>query len=168
MPTTNPMQLPLRDVHYPDAVSWWPPAPGWWILLVIVLLTGGIIWWWQRRKRRLMASALRIARIEFDQLRTRYAADHDAGLLVRDLSILLRRLCVSIFPRTDSASLTGDRWLEFLDRPLPASRFTAGPGRILLDAPYRPQVAAAEMEPLLELCDEWLNRLGDYLKGRTS
>ena len=162
------MQLPLRDVHYPGAVSWWPPAPGWWILLAVVLLTAGIIWWWQRRKRRLMASALRAARIEFDQLRTRYAADQDARLLVRDLSILLRRLCVSIFPRTDSASLTGDRWLEFLDRPLPASRFTAGPGRILLDAPYRPQVAAAEMEPLLELCDEWLNRLGDYLKGRTS
>ena len=168
MPTTSPMQLPLRDVHYPGAVSWWPPAPGWWILLAVVLLTAGIIWWWQRRKRRLMASALRAARIEFDQLRTRYAADQDARLLVRDLSILLRRLCVSIFPRTDSASLTGDRWLEFLDRPLPASRFTAGPGRILLDAPYRPQVAAAEMEPLLELCDEWLNRLGDYLKGRTS
>ena len=115
-----------------------------------------------------MASALRVARIEFDQLRTRYAADHDAGLLVRELSILLRRLCVSIFPRTDSASLTGDRWLEFLDRPLTASRFTAGPGRILLDAPYRPRVPTEEIEPLLELCDDWLNHLGDYQKGRPS
>ena len=168
MPATDPEQLPLRDVHYPVDVSWWPPAPGWWIILVLMLIAIACVWWWQRRKRRLMASALRVARVEFERLRSRYGTDKDAGVLVRDLSILLRRLCVSIFPRTDSASLTGERWLEFLDRPLTASRFTAGPGRILLDAPYRPHVAAGDIEPLLELCDEWLNRLGDYLKGNQS
>jgi len=162
---TDPEQLPLRDIHYPAGVSWWPLAPGWWIVLVLLSIAAAGAWWWQRRKRRLMTSALRVARGEFDRLRSRYASDEDAGLLVRELSILLRRLCVSIFPRTDSASLTGERWLEFLDRPLPASRFTAGPGRILLDAPYRPQVAAGDIEPLLELCDDWLDRLGDYLKG---
>lgn len=165
---TDPLQIPLRDVHYPSTLSWWPPAPGWWMLLGTVLIAAGLIWWWRRRKHKMKASALRLGRSEFERLRTRYASDHDAGRLVKDLSILLRRLCVSIFPRTDSASLTGDRWLEFLDRPLPASRFTAGPGRILLDAPYRPGVAAGEIEPLLELCDDWLKRLGDYLKGQLS
>jgi len=133
--------------------------------MVVLLIAAAGVWWWQRRKRRLMTSALRVARGEFERLRSRYANDGDSGLLVRDLSILLRRLCVSIFPRTDSASLTGERWLEFLDRPLPASRFTAGPGRILLDAPYRPHVATGDIEPLLELCDDWLKCLGDYLKG---
>jgi len=165
---TDPLQIPLRDIHFPGHLSWWPPAPGWWILLGTVLITGGILWWWRRRKHKLMASALRLARLEFDGLRARYAADHDAGRLVKDLSILLRRLCVSIFPRTASASLTGERWLEFLDRPLPASRFTAGPGRILLDAPYRPRVELGEIEPLLALCDDWLNSLGDYRAGRPS
>lgn len=168
MPVTDAMKLPLRDVHYPGDVSWWPPAPGWWIILVVLLIVAAGVWWWQRRKRRLMTSALRLARGEFDRLRSRYANDGDAGLLVRDLSVLLRRLCVSIFPRTDSASLTGERWLEYLDRPLPASRFTAGPGRILLDAPYRPRVAEGDIEPLLELCDDWLKSLGDYLKGNRS
>ena len=165
---TDPLKLPLRDVHYPGHVSWWPPAPGWWILLALLLLALAGIWWWRRRRRRILASALHRARLELEQLRQRYGEDRDAGRLVRELSILLRRLCVSIFPRTDSASLTGERWLEFLDRPLSASRFTAGPGRILLDAPYRPQVAPGDIEPLLELCDDWLQSLGGYLKGRRS
>ena len=113
-----------------------------------------------------MASALRAARVEFSRMRERYESDNDALCLVKDLSVLLRRLCVSIFPRTDSASLTGDRWLEFLDRPLPSSQFTSGPGRILVDAPYRPHVAAEEIEPLLELCNDWFDRLENYREGR--
>ena len=114
-----------------------------------------------------MASAVRAARIEFVRIRARYESDNDAPGLVKDLSILLRRLCVSIFPRTDSASLTGDRWLEFLDRPLSSSQFTSGPGRILVDAPYRPQVAAEQIEPLLELCADWFDRLDEYREART-
>ncbi len=26
----EPSELPLRDLHLPDAVGWWPLAPGWW------------------------------------------------------------------------------------------------------------------------------------------
>ena len=36
-------ELPLRDIHLPDAVSWWPPAIGWWLLaIIIVALAYGI------------------------------------------------------------------------------------------------------------------------------
>lgn len=163
---TDPLKLPLRDVHFPAHIAWWPLAPGWWIILGAVLITAGIIWWWNRRRRRLMASAVRAARIEFSGMRQRYESDNDAAGLAKDLSILLRRLCVSIFPRTDSASLTGDRWLEFLDRPLSSSQFTSGPGRILVDAPYRPHVEAKEIEPLLRLCEDWFDRLDVYREGR--
>jgi len=27
----------LRDIHLPDAISWWTPAIGWWILLALVI-----------------------------------------------------------------------------------------------------------------------------------
>ncbi len=29
----TPTTLELRDIHLPEAISWWPPAPGWWFLL---------------------------------------------------------------------------------------------------------------------------------------
>ncbi|HVS24646.1 MAG TPA: DUF4381 family protein, partial [Gammaproteobacteria bacterium] len=31
MNQTDFTQLPLRDIHLPGLISWWPPAPGWWI-----------------------------------------------------------------------------------------------------------------------------------------
>ena len=39
------MTLPLRDLHLPEPVGWWPPAPGWWILLLLVttLLAYGLV-----------------------------------------------------------------------------------------------------------------------------
>ena len=157
----DPMQLPLRDVHYPGTVSWWPPAPGWWILLGLLVITVAVIWWWRRRRRRLQASALRKARQEFMSMSDRYASDNDARTLVRDISVLLRRLSISIYPRTDVASLTGEAWLSFLDQSLPARPFSTGPGRVLLDAPYRPEVSPAEADPLLEICSTWLDKAGE-------
>jgi cbb3-type cytochrome oxidase subunit 3 len=42
MPTTP---LPLKDIHLPEAISWWPPAIGWWLLLVLIPLTVFILVW---------------------------------------------------------------------------------------------------------------------------
>ena len=29
--------LPLRDLHLPEAIGWWPLAPGWWVLLAMLV-----------------------------------------------------------------------------------------------------------------------------------
>ena len=40
-------------------------------------------------------------------------------------------------PRSEVASLHGEPWLEWLDHDLPEPRFSKGPGRSLLELPYR-------------------------------
>ena len=37
-PTIDVSQLPLRDIHLPGSVGWWPPAIGWWLLAALVLV----------------------------------------------------------------------------------------------------------------------------------
>ena len=33
----DPEQIPLRDLHLPEPVGWWPLAWGWWILIALAL-----------------------------------------------------------------------------------------------------------------------------------
>ena len=33
----DPEQIPLRDLHLPEAVGWWPLAPGWWVLIALAV-----------------------------------------------------------------------------------------------------------------------------------
>ena len=38
----DPTQLPLRDLHLPPDIGWWPMAPGWWVLLAIA--AAALVW----------------------------------------------------------------------------------------------------------------------------
>lgn len=148
--------LPLRDVHAPPPVSWWPPAPGWWLLALLAALLAAAAWWWLRRRRRQRLAAVSLARGELEGIESAFRTGEEPEEVVRRLSMLLRRVCISVFPRTEAAGLTGRAWLAFLDRSLPRPAFSEGPGRVLAEAPYRPSVSAGEIEPLLALAREWL------------
>jgi len=50
-------------------------------------------------------------------------------------------------PRAEVAGLTGDAWLAWLDRDLDEPRFRDGPGRKLLELPYRnPETVAEDVD----------------------
>ncbi|MGX2028667.1 DUF4381 domain-containing protein [Methylocaldum gracile] len=146
--------LPLRDIHLPDPISWWPPAIGWWIVSVAAVLLIATAAWLIRRWRQVTVAKLALR--ELDALQK----DSTLGMTekLRRLSILLRRAGLSAYPREDVAGLTGEGWLEWLDRPLGTPRFSRGVGRALLDAPYRP-VGDADMDRLITLCRDWLKAL---------
>lgn len=148
-------QLPLRDIHLPDAVGFWPPAPGWWALaLLLPALLFGLHRLYKRLRRR---SAVKIAGKLLEAMRSQRSGD--ARQTVAALSAWLRRVALSTAPRRDVASLSGHAWLQFLDRSLPDSPFTQGPGRCLADAHYRPQPPNdAELDALFELCERWLKQ----------
>ena len=158
-PTASALPNPLsglRPYHVPDAVSWWPPAPGWWLLAALLLLLGSALGWWLVRRHRRRAAS-RQATTELTRLRSDLSTKRDGTGFVRELSKLLRRYALAIFPGDKIAALTGEDWLMFLDAHGGDGRFRKGPGRQLAEAPYRPS-AEVPNEELAELVADWINR----------
>jgi len=153
----QPQQLPLRDIHLPEPIGWWPPALGWWLLLGTICGLGLALFLLRRWLRKRRKEPKRIARREFEKLQTEYQQQRDPKMLVEKISILLRRLYISSYPRTEVAGLTGEAWLEFLDKQLGSPQFTQGHGRCLIEAPYQANVAI-NVEVLLELCQTLMNK----------
>ncbi len=154
----SPAELPLRDIHLPEPVGWWPPAPGWWLLLGFAL-TGAAAWaWraWRRRTRVRRAALAELKRIERD-----YAAEGDVARLAQELSTLMRRAAITVEERRRVAGLTGEEWLAWLDRGLDGRPFSEGPGRCLAEAPYRPDAEEQVVDAvaLLGLCRARLRNL---------
>ncbi len=148
--------LALRDIHLPEPISWWPPAPGWWILLFTVLLLCFAAWLLYKRRQkkkhqRSSIQSLTIIRADFDK-------DQNSTKLLRELSVLMRRSCITFYPREISAGLTGERWLAFLDDTSLKKEFSDGVGKILASAPYLPEQAKIDIDShaLLNLCESWL------------
>ncbi|MBF0444580.1 MAG: DUF4381 domain-containing protein [Magnetococcales bacterium] len=170
-PTQN-QQLPLHDIHLPQAISWWPLAPGWWYLFgLIIVLTGLIyaVWRWYKKgalRREALDNLAKIAE--------RYKKTGNHGELAQELSILLRRVVISSQNRSLAAGLTGERWLQFLDTHNPVKdpksnfSFQHGPGKILITAPYKPHVEKEEVENLLTLCNSWIknSNINNYTSNK--
>jgi hypothetical protein len=158
LPNPAASEIPLRDIHLPAPVEWWPPAPGWWITMLLFTLALALLFrWYHTRKNRqkIYISALN----ELRQIESKYRDDHDDLELVRALSKLIRRTAMTVHSRDQVAGLTGDDWLQFLDRGLddsvPGQAFSRGVGRCLVEAPYNPH-AAIDHQALLGLSRHWL------------
>lgn len=146
--------LPLRDIHLPPAPGWWPPAPGWWGLLGLLLLLAISLFLLIRRTRRsaYRRQALRqLAALETDQ-------QLSPAELLTALSALLRRAVLCAFDRKSCAGLSGEAWLQFLDRGFRDAPFSTGPGRCLEQGPYQPE-CSFDRAALLTLCRQRLQKL---------
>jgi hypothetical protein len=128
--------LKLRDIHLPPPPDFWPPAPGWWLLAVIVLALlawAGVIVWKRARLRQTQRRLLGL----LDELER--TGSHEPRKLA-ELSILLRRIALMHYPRQQVAGLTGESWLHFLDSSGGDGGFANGPGRVLAEGPYMPDL----------------------------
>jgi len=147
--------LPLRDIHFPDAIGWWPPAPGWWLALLLILMTTAALlaWYAKTNQRRQLSKSVRS---EFNQIEKAYRQNQNDLQLANSLSAFLRRVSISIAPREIAAGLTGEAWLKHLDSSIEGQDFSTGSGRCLVEAPYNP-TTTIDGAALLKLCRQWIH-----------
>lgn len=132
----DPTQIPLRDLHLPEAIGWWPPAPGWWFL--ILLAVAAIVYVVYRSLRQWRRNAMRrVALKELRRIQKDYASGVDEITLAIELSALLRRAMLAYAAREEVAGLTGERWLHWLDQGLDEKPFANGAGHNVESLPYR-------------------------------
>lgn len=132
----DPEQIPLRDLHLPEAVGWWPLAPGWWVLIALLVVgLGFLLRAWLRTRAR--GAARRYALKELHAIERQYEERRNPVEFGANLSELLRRTMLAYAPRHDVAGLTGDAWLQWLDQGLAQPVFSNGPGRQIVELPYK-------------------------------
>ncbi|QWF72466.1 DUF4381 domain-containing protein [Methylomonas paludis] len=147
--------LPLRDIHLPEPISWWPPAPGWWLVAILVLILITLAGYLYRRAQQRIALQTAAKLL----LAIRNNPDRDNLETLIALSAWLRRVAISTTPRSDVASLSGQDWLAFLDKSFTDAPFSQGVGQCLANAQYRQSPPdTVEFAELFSLCERWLKR----------
>lgn len=154
--TTEELFAQLKDIHVPLAPGWWPLAPGWWLLLVVTVLAIAGIWYYFRRRK--IMRPLRGASAELERIQNAFSQSGNTCELAQQLSGWLKRVALYAFPETPVGGLTGDAWLDFLDRTGGSNVFTKGQGRVFGRAVYepRPQI---DPDTACSLCQKWLEAI---------
>ena len=161
----DPEHIPLRDLHLPEAISWWPLAPGWWV--VIALAVVGLIYLCRLYLRfHARGAARRHALTQLQVLTAEFEQHRDAVTFSSNLSELLRRTMLAYAPRDEVAGLIGDEWLAWLDRDLDQPRFQGNAGRKLLEIPYRKSNDEVSAMELLDVVAAVRQRLATPVGGQ--
>jgi hypothetical protein len=139
----------LHDIVVPPSARWWPPAPAWYALGVIVGVAIAVLAWsvssWWFRNRYCREALAELARLEGEVARPE---------TLPALAVLVKRVALAAYPRERVASLTGGKWLAFLDVTGGNDAFTAGPGKIL-EAGYAPERGGVGLE-LFTVVRHWI------------
>ncbi|MGH1461030.1 MAG: DUF4381 domain-containing protein [Neptuniibacter sp.] len=146
-------KLPLRDMQLPEAISWWPLAPGWWLLmcLLVVFLIAVFFTIWKKLqdpRREAMQELLRIEQ--------QYSEHQDKQLLVVECNTLMKRLALTLYPRSQVAALSGQQWLAFLRNS--SGKLDISHLDILIHGPYQASVELSS-DDLIQSCRQWIKQV---------
>ncbi len=148
----NSPELPLRDIHLPLPVSYFPPALGWWLLLIGLPLLAGFGYWLYRYFTR--NTPVKTAKKLLAGLKASSIPEQQK---IAELAILIRRVAISVAARDNCASLTGQAWLEYLDKSLKNKDFSQGIGQCLIQVNYQQTPSSSvDMNELFKLTERWL------------
>lgn len=155
----NALVKGIAEIRQPEPVSWTPATSGW--MAVGAILTGIVFWllfrffrlWRRNAYRRLALSRLRY-------LEKRKVFDETAFL--QALPPLLKETAIAAYPGSEAASLTGGRWLGFLENQVPGIGFADAVGRRLIEIAYQDPrkwtITARETKTLTTMVKHWICR----------
>ncbi len=107
----NVLEQQLRDVHTPEAISWWPLSIGWWFLIataVIITLLVSL----KLLKRRRQNAYRGVAIAELDQHFALWQEQQKNDLYLQAANAIVKRACSHL--NSEALSLSGQQWLEYL------------------------------------------------------
>jgi hypothetical protein len=160
MKSSDPASLQnLNEIVLPATVDWWPLASGWYLLFGLVLLA--LTWfgyrflyrWKNNRYRRAALHELQILENGIEE-----AGERDANL--RKIPVLLKRTALSVYPREQVASLSGESWFQFLNSTVKTPPFTNATAGTLNTVSYSTgaliNVDSKAAKALLDATQSWL------------
>ena len=145
----------LRDIHLPEPVSWWPLAFGYWVVLALLIVA--LVLWYRRYRRfavrRAAARTLHLSMSEF-------AAHKNSHELARAVNVMLRRTILSLEPRHEVASLTGENWIKRIHACVADSgfEFSDNVQQLLTEGVYKASIDI-DADTLLAECRQWIRVL---------
>lgn len=136
----------LHDFYQPPAPAWTPQTAAWHVVFAVAALL--VLWLVIHFVRRRYAG------------RYRRAALRELALLpAEEFSTLLKRTALAAWPREEVASLSGDAWLDFLNKSAGSEAFHQAPGNRIEEIALRPAALSSEDErELRRLAAEWIRR----------
>ena len=154
---SNPLdQLP--PIILPEAISWWPLAIGWWIVIILSVFIALVLSIYCVRSYK--AKVLkRAATHEGQQLYQAYLQTNDSYDYIAQYNQLLRRFCLQQFPNVFCASLSGDAWLQQLDKLAGKNLYQSSTGRQLLTLYQAKYCEDIDVSALNALLNQWLKQV---------
>ncbi|NVJ66875.1 MAG: DUF4381 domain-containing protein [Gammaproteobacteria bacterium] len=150
----------LKDVHLPAEVSWWPLAIGWWLLIAIVIILIAASISYQLHKK----NKYQLSRAAIKELQAVAESDEKNWLI--QLTVILKRASLSLYPKRKVASLTESSWIRFLTQT--GNGIWDDKSLVLLrDAVYKDAQAipSDNKEQLFAQAKLWLMKLPDEVKN---
>ena len=135
----DPITLPLRDIHLPEPISWWPPATGWVVLAILIVVGAAIAVFLYRR--RIKTRAQRAALNELDAILAALRTDDDGHACAQALSRLARRVAL-LYGGPEVNAAVGNDWLDTIRKLSVSPPLIAPVTQVLLIAPYSHSHAA--------------------------
>tara|TARA_Y100001970_G_C14095387_1_gene782371 strand:- start:306 stop:791 length:486 start_codon:yes stop_codon:yes gene_type:complete len=145
----------LKDIHIPQAISYWPPAPGWWILLglnFLIIIFLGLFFLRRYKRFKLKKEALKI----LEDIQNNFEKNNNDTESLKRLSILIRRIALTFYSREEIASLQGLDWLNFLDKSGKTEDFSKGLGVIFGEEIYKKN-NKIHSQSLFLIVRKWIN-----------